>query len=51
MHMMDLLKAHNHFVEVVMWEMCEPEGMNAFLRDSRSDIYESEALLIELLRG
>ena len=46
-----LLKAHNHFVEVVMWEMCEPEGMNAFLRDSRSDIYESEALLIELLRG
>ena len=46
-----LLKVHNHFVEVVMWEMCEPEGMNAFLRDSHSDIYESEALLIELLRG
>lgn len=45
-----LLNAHNHFIEVIMWEMCEPEGLNAFLHNSRSDIYENEARLMELLR-
>lgn len=45
-----LLKAHEHFVEVIMWEMCEPEGMDAFLHNSRSDIYEYEAEMIQLLR-
>ena len=45
-----LLNAHNHFIEVIMWEMCEPEGLNAFLYNSRSDIYENEARLMELLR-
>ena len=28
-----LLNAHNHFIEVIMWEMCEPEGLNAFLHN------------------
>lgn len=45
-----LLNAHNHFIEVIMWDMCEPKGLNAFLHNSRSDIYENEARLMELLR-
>ena len=46
-----LLDAHEQFVQVIMWDMCEPEGLHAFLRESRNELYERETALIELLQS